>query len=370
MKRLVTLLLTLGILFGLSSTAFASSDVKINANGNILKDSQAVIQNGSTLLPVRSVSNAFGCEVDWNGDTRTVSVNKDDTQITIVIGQKELTVNDNKQAISAPAQIINGRTYVPLRALGEALNCEIQWVNDTRTVEITPNDPTEYKAWYEVDENGMLHLKTNINSRKWNGYSVITKVHHANGECDWDTDYGQGMVHYIPAGFLSHNDTGTIISSTEFYVFKGTNLKTYDSGDSHMNVDQQIAALSDKLVYKVKLDNKISIKDSRNAIHLTSLQVTNDTKNHKEIYTIAISDKLSNRGLYDLHFLYGEKGVRGSNLKIKDSILQSRLDAGFFPISEKSGQFHITHSIYSMDTNGNITLTKTLSNKISSDSIQ
>ena len=251
MKKLITVLLTLSILLCLSTTAFASSDVKINANGNILKDAQAIIQNGSTLLPVRSVSNAFGCEVDWNGVTKTVSVNKDDTQITIVIGQQELTVNNNKQSISAPAQIINGRTYVPLRALGEALNCEIQWVNDTRTVEITPNDPAEYKAWYEVDENGMLQLKTNINSRKWNGYSVITKVHHTNGRYDWDTDYGQGIVNNTPAGFFSHNDIGTIISATEFYVFEGSWRKGYHPAlypprDSYVWAVKRWKVLADK----------------------------------------------------------------------------------------------------------------------------
>ena len=366
MKRLLTFLLTLGLLFTLSSPVFASSDVKINANGNILKDAQAVIQNSSTLLPVRSVSNAFGCEVDWNGDTKTVSVNKGDTQITIVIGQKELTVNDTKQSISAPAQIINGRTYVPLRALGEALDCEIHWVNDTRTVEITPNDPAEYKAWYEVDENGNLYIKTNISSRKWDGYTIINKVNYNSRNWDWDSDYGTGIVQCQARGFYSHFPVNTMIHSTEFYVCKGILKNVSDSGGDPAKV---LSSVSDKIVYKVTLDNTITIKDSGKTINISSFQMTNDSNKNKEIYTLTISNKLSNTGLYDLHYAFGTKIVCGSGLKIKDGALQSHLESGFYPIDEK-GYFSISHSIYSMDASGNITLSKTTSNSIDSTTLQ
>ena len=371
MKKLLTLLLTLGLLFILSSPVFASSDVKINANGNILKDAQAVIQNGSTLLPVRSVSNAFGCEVDWNGDTKTVSVNKGDTQITIVIGQKELTVNNTKQTISAPAQIINGRTYVPLRALGEALDCEIQWVNDTRTVEITPNDPAEYKAWYEVDENGNLYIKTNISSRKWNGYTIINKVNYTNRNYydrtySWDSEHGQGMVLYPARAFYSHISPGTIIHSTEFYVCEGILENVSDSGGDPSKV---LSSISDKIIYKVTLDNQITIKDSGKTIKLEAIKRQIDNKNQKESYTLSTTETLSGTGLYDLLFVFDTRHTKGCYLNKENNLLKCRINSDFFPLSSKSGQFYITHSIYSVDNNGNILLLRTLSNSLSSNSL-
>ena len=367
MKKTLTLLLTLGLLFILSSPVFASSDVKINANGNILKDAQAVIQNGSTLLPVRSVSNAFGCEVNWDGDTKTVSVNKGDTQITIVIGQKELTVNDTKQTISAPAQIINGRTYVPLRALGEALNCEIQWVNDTRTVEITPNDPAEYKAWYEVDENGNLYIKTNISSRKWNGYSMISILNH-NNDSSWNEYFGQGMVQCIAEGFYSHRDIGTIINSNELYIFKGIHKEIRDNAKK-MDADDIISSLSNHLVYKVTLDNTIYVKDSGKTLTIDSIILTDN--NQKAIYSISTADSLSDSGEYYLHYelTSASRENYDKSLSKKDNLLTCNIASGYFPIHEKTGQFHISHCIYSMDTSGNITLSKTSSNKIDSNTL-
>ena len=150
-------------------------------NGAALSDAQAVLKDGSTLLPVRSVSTALGGEVVWDNATKTASIDKDGTSVAITIGKKEITVNDKKQAISTPAQIVNGRTYVPLRALGEALECDITWVNATKTVEISQVDPSEYKAWYEVDDEGKLYIKTNINSNKWNGYGIASRIIFKNG---------------------------------------------------------------------------------------------------------------------------------------------------------------------------------------------
>ena len=121
MKRLLMILLFLSMILGMNTIALASDDVKIKVNGSLLQDAQAVLKDGSTLLPVRSVSTALGGEVTWDNATKTASIDKDGTFVSIIIGQKSISVNGTKQAISTPAQVINGRTYVPLRALGEAL---------------------------------------------------------------------------------------------------------------------------------------------------------------------------------------------------------------------------------------------------------
>ena len=152
MKKFIVLLLTAGMLLSMNTIAFASSDVKIKVNGSLLSDAQAILKDGSTLLPVRSVSTALGSEVVWDNATKTASIDKDGTSVAITIGKKEISINGKTKAISTPAQIVNSRTYVPLRALGEALECDITWVNASKTVEISQVDPSEYKAWYEVDE--------------------------------------------------------------------------------------------------------------------------------------------------------------------------------------------------------------------------
>ncbi len=56
-------------------------NIKINIDGNnyVAKDANGNIvepftYNGTTFLPVRGVANAFGKNVDWNNNTKTVSI--------------------------------------------------------------------------------------------------------------------------------------------------------------------------------------------------------------------------------------------------------------------------------------------------------
>ncbi len=50
-----------------------------------------------------------------------------DTVIELPIGQAIMTINGREQAIDVPAQIIAGRTMVPLRVVSEALGAEVDW---------------------------------------------------------------------------------------------------------------------------------------------------------------------------------------------------------------------------------------------------
>ncbi len=90
-KRIITLVLALVLLFSLAVTvsAVASSvqatlyyrDIKIKLNGALITPKDATgnvvdpfIINGTTYLPVRAVSEALGLEVTWNETTSTVGL--------------------------------------------------------------------------------------------------------------------------------------------------------------------------------------------------------------------------------------------------------------------------------------------------------
>lgn len=368
MKRLATLLLFFCILSGMNTIAFASSDVKIKVNSSLLSDAQAILKDGSTLLPVRSVSTALGCEVIWDNETKTASIDKDDTSVNITIGQKEITVNNKKQAISTPAQIVNGRTYVPLRALGEALECDITWVNETKTVEISQLDPSEYKAWYEVDKQGRLVVNTNINSNKWDGYTIVTILDVDNKnwksrrtEVDTEHREKQGTVQLRPRGFYSHFEDGTVIKSTELYFFKGI-IPTLK--DDMKNPKKEIAMVSDKLVYQTTLKNKIAIEENEQLIHFTELKVSINPIKMEETYFPTITEEIQKSGEYDLKFEKTNRNGYGGGLNRTNAGLEITTDLGYYPHKNSIGTFHIEHYIYTMDNKGHLTLTKTLSNKI------
>lgn len=93
-----------------------------------------VIVEGRTLVPLRSVFEALGATVEWNNETRSVTSVKGEVTIALAVDSKEMAVNGAVKTLDVPAQIMNDRTMVPVRAVAEAFGCTVEWNNDTRTV--------------------------------------------------------------------------------------------------------------------------------------------------------------------------------------------------------------------------------------------
>ncbi len=76
MKRLYTLLLTLGLLLVLTLTASgAGNGVRIFVNGSPLDAPASYISaGGTTMVPLRAIAEALGCTVAWDPATATVSI--------------------------------------------------------------------------------------------------------------------------------------------------------------------------------------------------------------------------------------------------------------------------------------------------------
>ena len=92
---------------------------------------------GRTMVPMRAIFDALGAEVGWNSTTQTITATKDTTVIVLRIGNPAATVNGSSVTLEQPATIIDGRTLVPLRFVGDALGAEVGWDGASRTVTIT-----------------------------------------------------------------------------------------------------------------------------------------------------------------------------------------------------------------------------------------
>jgi len=115
-----------------------SDEIKVYVNGKKLEfDQPPVLLNDRTLVPVRAIFEELGAVVMWNDSTQTALAVKDDLQITIKIGVDVMMANDKEIALDVPAQLINDRTLVPLRAIAEALGNNVEWIEETQTVNIT-----------------------------------------------------------------------------------------------------------------------------------------------------------------------------------------------------------------------------------------
>jgi hypothetical protein len=87
-----------------------------------------VMKNGRTFLPIRSVIEAMGGEVKWDDSSQKVSIYLNDNKIYLWIGSKTAKVNGkNRESDVAPYISESGRTMLPLRFIVENLGCEADW---------------------------------------------------------------------------------------------------------------------------------------------------------------------------------------------------------------------------------------------------
>lgn len=88
-----------------------------------------VIIDGRTLVPVRFIAENFGAKVDWNADNATIHINYIDKTIEMKLNSRIITANGSKTEIDVAAQSIDGRTFIPLRALAETMGKSVFWDN-------------------------------------------------------------------------------------------------------------------------------------------------------------------------------------------------------------------------------------------------
>ncbi|MDX1933277.1 MAG: copper amine oxidase N-terminal domain-containing protein [Capsulimonadales bacterium] len=136
----------LGAAVTLAGSAYGQG-INVTVDGEVIPfaGQPPVERSGSVLVPLRGVFERLGATVAFDGATKTIVAVKGPTSISLQIGSTQATVNGQPRALSQPAQAIRGTTLVPLRFVSEALGAQVKWSGATRTVIIAtggvPNAP-------------------------------------------------------------------------------------------------------------------------------------------------------------------------------------------------------------------------------------
>lgn len=104
---------------------------KLPLNGN------AVMVQGRIMVPLRSIFEALGASVEWNKDEQSISAQKGDISIKLQISSDIAIKNGVQVKIDVPPSLINKQTMVPARFVSESLGATVNWDENTKTVSIT-----------------------------------------------------------------------------------------------------------------------------------------------------------------------------------------------------------------------------------------
>jgi len=113
------------------------SDIMI-VNGKAVQiDAPAEIMNGRTFLPLRAISEALGATVDWIAETQGITVTLGKNTIGLQVGNTSAVVNGTVMTLDAAPYIKNSRTMVPFRVIAEGLGATVEWDPALRIVTVT-----------------------------------------------------------------------------------------------------------------------------------------------------------------------------------------------------------------------------------------
>ena len=243
------------------SAVFAENNVKVVVDGSTVdyEDQKPIIESDRTLIPVRGAFEAMGGKVEWDGDTQTVTVrNNTNTKIVkLTIGSdvmqtftyKTLMDIDKEEIkLDVPAKLVNDRTMLPLRAVGEAMGASVEWDADTYTASITTKTISDEKKAKMAE----MYLTQGTSE---NDDEVVVDVNVKNLAQYEDSyvagitlglNYDKEALEFVSCGLYNGDKKVENAMGVENADFDENRLKA-----PYITIDEENAASSDGVVMKV-----------------------------------------------------------------------------------------------------------------------
>ncbi|MCT4596091.1 MAG: stalk domain-containing protein [Anaeromicrobium sp.] len=244
-KLVVGSLLLLSIPFA-SVTALGSNTI-VQENINNLKrvnitldnkiqnyDQDPVIINNRAYVPLGEFIKSAGGSIWWNGESKTVGINKDNLNFSFIMGATRARFN-GKSIEMAPHYIIDGRVMVPVRFISEILGFNVGWDNKTRSVVLTRGTQGEAIETYTVEGGDSLWKIGN----KFN--AAVDEIKNINNLTSDRIEAGEKLL--IPSDNIQPN-------AGIYYEETGPKVDTYRvaAGDTVYSVAKKLGTSPDKVL--------------------------------------------------------------------------------------------------------------------------
>lgn len=92
---------------------------------------------GYTMVPVRFIAESLGVDVEWLPDTRQVSFSDGTKKVLLTVDSKNATIGSQSYTMGYAPYIENQRTFVHVRFIAEAFDCQVTWDQTAKLVDIS-----------------------------------------------------------------------------------------------------------------------------------------------------------------------------------------------------------------------------------------
>lgn len=265
MKRILTLLSAFVLVLGVN--AYAADEVEIYIDNERLECENIPVNiNDRVLVPMRAIFEVLDAEVSWNAESRTVKAERNGEFMYIPVDTNSMTTgvynteNDEITVesiyLDVPSMIIDDRTYVPIRAVSEALSADVSWDGENNRVIIDSRrnedgvvyytSNSDYRKLYSVGKNGNNRQKLSdksVNELEMYNGSVYYTSSNENYLYKANADNGEECIIKRPINKLNIDENGWL-----YYQDMGSNAGEYgllcrinlDSGESQQLTNKPV----------------------------------------------------------------------------------------------------------------------------------
>lgn len=322
-KNFMALLLLCTTIFSSTNiySVYADEQIKIFIDGEqLMTEDTPFLSNGRTLVPFRAIFEKLDFEVRWESEAKQINAErrKDKKRIRCniqTIENKMIVMLDdyvtesngfvNVSSFDVPPQIVSGKTYIPLRAVSEALGCDVDWNGNTKTITITAKDKLPTKK--EVEDNTVITPNVAETVTEETTSSVITTETEQKPVVIYSDD-NKPVVGDTPGNILKDTSNFDLLSVNSY-----TDIYSYGNiGQCAWYAEARFCEVTGIKLYSYKYDFG-SYKE-----HLTNVAKYDDLKaitdvNNIQGNTIAVFVPKDSREVG--HMVYVEYVERDSNDK-------------------------------------------------------
>lgn len=112
------------------------STIAMRGNNTYTLSAAPVLINGTTMIPVRDVIELLGGKITWDALAQQVTINKNHKSITLKIGSNRAFAAGSFFNLPQAPMLINSSTMVPLRTVTDSFGCPVTWIDTHQNIYI------------------------------------------------------------------------------------------------------------------------------------------------------------------------------------------------------------------------------------------
>jgi hypothetical protein len=200
------------------SLTIGKKDIMIN-DTSLTGEAPYITKDGSTLVPLRVITTAFGAVLAYDASTKTIGLKYNGHDLSLTIDNKMATVDGKTVEMNTAPQLHNGTTMVPVRFITENFGAAIKFDKVTKQITITGDALV-------VDTSGELN-------------SDIGKTKIGDSYNNWTMKYPTGLVK------TDQSFMGSIVTFTDANSEFTLNLNIANTDVQDMSSEALLKDLSD-----------------------------------------------------------------------------------------------------------------------------